>query len=323
VAASTANHDQAAALTLLLPERQRLAGDRSEAPMLRRVLARSDSQMRDAGEEAQLQRSFDVLPRGLPVAALTRQLDCADAAHSSWLRAEPAHLRADLGAGRMLGCGEIGLRTEEAQALVASLRPLLGDEGFPISMGVASRWYLMLPADARLPAFSAPARVLGDDIYPHLPDGESGKRWRRLLNEAQIILHQHPVNAARAGRGEMTANSLWFWGAGKTPDHVRCGYTSVCSDEPLLQSLAKAAGVAVLGTDRARFDRMTTAGALVDLRALRDAGVLERDWIIPALQVLRAAKCSALVLDSTDGLLAIYRRSHRWRWWRSDARLLK
>jgi hypothetical protein len=56
--------------------------------------------------------------------------------------------------------------------------------------------------------------------------GDSVQRWqgrtplaaarlmRRLQNEAQMVLHDHPVNLARAARGELTVNSLWLDHAG-------------------------------------------------------------------------------------------------------------
>jgi len=37
------------------------------------------------------------------------------------------------------------------------------------------------------------------------------------MNSAQMLLSQHPVNAARAARDELPANSVWFWGQGRRP----------------------------------------------------------------------------------------------------------
>jgi hypothetical protein len=301
-------------LTLLLPERSRLAGRMSEAPTLARVLARGDVETVTAGSDAQLLRHFDVLPRGLPVAALTRQLDCGDAEHSVWLRADPAQVRADLGSGRLMACGGFGLTREEAESLVRPLRILFGDEGCPISVGAPERWYLMLPRESRLPAFVPPEQVLGDDIYPHLPDGDLGRRWRRLLNEAQILLHNHPVNVARLEAGKPAVNSLWFWGAGALPDHVRTHQREVLSDEAVLRALCARAGVTARPRP-AKLDAATATGRLVDLRDLRELGQIERDWIAPAVAGLGRG-VSLLRIDGADGFGCVYRASHRWRFWR-------
>jgi hypothetical protein len=305
-------------LSLLLPPRARMDAPSSALHDLRRVLVRADAETRESGETAQLLRHFDLLPRGMPVAALTRQRDLRDAELGTWLRADPAHVRADMGAGRLLACGDLGLDAAECSALIAPLRPLFGDSGCPISIGHPSRWYLALPRDVRLPAFVPPERALGDDIYAHLPEGDAGRRWRHLLSEAQVILHNHPVNVARAAAGKLTVNSLWFWGAGALPDHVRSAHRSVASGDSLLLALASRAGVATPSPDAA-LDLATAAGVLLDLRALRSAQSLERNGIQPALQGLRQRTLDALCLDFGDGRVLTYRHAHRWRFWRRGA----
>ena len=49
---------------------------------------------------------FDMLPRGWPVAAVTRQRDAGDAAQAAWLRADPAYIRPDINGARLLAHGE-------------------------------------------------------------------------------------------------------------------------------------------------------------------------------------------------------------------------
>lgn len=308
------------AATLLLPPREALQGDPGKAPAFARVHARSDRSSADAGDEAQIQRHFDLLPRGLPVAAITRDFDCGDAAHQGWLRADPAHVRADLGAGRLLACGDLGLTRGEAESLVAPLKPLFGDDGCPISIGAESRWYVALPRDAKLPAFVPPSRALGDDIYAHLPAGDLGRRWRRLLNEAQIVLHNHPLNADRIAAGKPPVNSLWFWGGGVLPDHVRSGHRRVASDDLLFTALARR-GTIESGALPTGFEAIALpAGALIDLRRVRGIEALERDWIVPALKAQAQRRFAALALDFADGVQCRYERGHRWRLWRRASR---
>jgi hypothetical protein len=47
------------------------------------------------------------------------------------------------------------------------------------------------------------------------PQEDSLREWRRLLNEIQMVWHEHPVNLARAERGEVPINSLWLFGGAK------------------------------------------------------------------------------------------------------------
>jgi hypothetical protein len=317
VGSATADIDT---LTLLLPPRERLHG---ELPLeLARLLGRSE-RLADAatGREAQLLRHFDLLPRRIPVAPLTRELDAGDGRVGAWLRADPAHVRADMASARMLACGDLGLTVAEAETLVASLRVLFGDEGFPISAPVPSRWYLMLPAQSRLPAFAAPQDVLGDDLHAHMPAGDDGRRWRRLLNEAQVILHNHPLNARRIAAGRLPVNSLWFWGAGTLPDHVRAPGLRVASDDPLLRALAALASISAQSPEPARL-ASADGPNLIDLSALRNVAELDAPWLEAALQALPLRGGKRLLLDFADGCRHEWRLGWRWRFWRRPARSL-
>jgi hypothetical protein len=268
-----------------------------------RLLARAD-RLADGepGERAQLLRHFDLLPRGWPMAAITRQRDAGDAVLHQWLRADPAHVRADMTGARVLAIGELGLTQDEAQALVAPLRPLFGDLGFQLSAPVPSRWYVAMPVEARLPTFSPPDQVLGDDLFTHLPDGPDGRRWRALLNEAQVLLHNHPVNEARVAAGKPAVNSLCFWGAGRLPDHVRCLYTGLSSPDAELLSLAQLAGI----TNKA------DGPQLLDLRQARDWPAVELR-LLPGLRDLGGDEVQ---LDFADGARFSLKSAQRWRFWR-------
>lgn len=305
---------------------------------LHRVLQRGDRQPVVAGEDAQIARVFEAVPRNISVAALTRQLDAGDAEGYTWLRADPASMRPDMASARLLSCGdELRLSAQEADDLLRSLKPMFGDEGFPISAPVPSRWYLSLPWDAELPAFAAPERVYGDDLLAHLPDGAAGRRWRRLLNEAQIILHNHPVNAERIRAGRLPVNSLWFWGAGRLADHVQSALALAFTDEPFLAALCQRAGV--IRKPRPR-ELPTGAGftsvvdptgpspnadksahadvgpTLFDLRDVMGLEALDSRWLAPALDAVAQGHADALHLDFGDGLRVRWRPAHRWRVWR-------
>lgn len=290
------------ALTLLLPERRRFAGQLL-AQDVGAALARAD-RLPDCepGERAQLLRHFQLLPRGWPMAAITRALDADDAPLHQWLRADPAHVRPDMNGARVMAIGDLRLEAQEAQELLAPLRPLFGDAGFPISAPAPSRWYLALPREAKLPDFSPPEAVLGDDLLAHLPAGPEGRRWRALLNEAQVILHHHPVNAARAAAGKPTVNSLCFWGGGLLPDHVRSAQAGVLSTDAELLALAKLAGLAP----------DAPGPQLFDLRQQRQWDAVEQR-LRPGLAELGTDE---LVLDFADGARWSLRSGQRWRFWR-------
>lgn len=267
------------------------------------------------GGEAQLRRHFSTLPAHWAPAALTRQADAADAAGSAWLRADPAHVRPDINGARLLGLGErLSLSQDDVDALLPALKPVFGDSGFALDAPVPARWYLRLPREAKLPAFSAPDDALGEDLFEHQPEGQEGRRWRALLNEVQIVLHNHPWNARRAERGLVPVNALWVWGGGVLPDAVSSAMSSARSDDDLVRALATVAGGTATRLPQA-FEVGADA-ALYDLRRMRDLAALQRDWLMPALRALADGTLSTLDIDAADGMRLRLARGQRWRFWR-------
>ena len=196
-------------------------------------------------------------------------------------------------APRMLAHGEsLGLSAEDAANLLPALKPLFGDSGMPLDAPHPARWYLRLPLEAQLPEFAPVDDVLGDDLFAHLPHGDAGRRWRALLSEAQVLLHNHPWNAQRVSQGKPPVNSLWFWGAGALPDFVRTGFRQVKGNDVLLQALAQAAGV-----DASHAGGEGGVDALIDLRHLRNLDLLCRDALRPLLEALKKGELDTLTLD--------------------------
>lgn len=300
-------------LTLLLPATSRFAGV-ALPPVLSRALGRADRVAHDAGDEAQLARHFSLLPNRWAPAALTRVVDggIKDAGLSGWLRADPAYIRPDINGARLLATGDtLGIDANDVEALLPALRPLFGDIGFVLDAPHPGRWYLRLPRESKLPTFAAPAQALGEDVFEHIPGGAEARRWRVLSSEAQVVLHNHPHNAARAARGKPPINSLWFWGGGVLPDHVASTSQTLYSDDPLLQGLAEIGKL-----EHMPLDAFTdfNADALVDLRMQRDPRALVDAWMLPATA---SAPHREVAFDFANGPGFVLQSAQRLRFWRS------
>jgi hypothetical protein len=300
-------------VAFLLPARETFGGQRL-SPQTARALGRADRRDETDGGRAQLRRHFTLIPDHWPLASLTRQADAGDAAGACWLRADPAHVRAGINGATLLACGDgLDLTTKETAALLQPLRPLFGDAGFPIDAPRPGHWYLRLMREAKLPRFTEPSHALGTDVFEHLPEGDAGRRWRSLLSEAEVVLHNHPLNAMRAREGRPAVNSLWFWGGGVLPDHVNARHARLQSDDEVARALAHGrAAVEPLPGQYVHAD----GDLLVDLRALRDLAALERDWLQPALRDLASGQIDGLELDLADGHIIGFERRQRWRVWR-------
>jgi hypothetical protein len=289
-------------MLLLLPERRRYAGQ-AISPAIARALGRGDRLADgDAGERAQLQRHFDILPRGWPMAAITRELDAGDAGAQSWLRADPAWVQAEANGARLHGWGNLGLSAEESADFLSVLKPVFGDAGMVLDAPVPDRWYLALERGAPLPDFVEPSAAMGTDLLSALPAGAEGRRWRTLFNEAQVLLHQHPRNSERVRAGRAPVNALWFWGAGRLPDSVRADAAAVASADPELLALAHLGGMPA--------GNGSEAGALLDLRRQREWHKVER-VLADALR-----ERVAVEVDFADGARWRLQAGQRWRLWR-------
>ena len=279
---------------------------------LRRLLARSDRLADDTrGRLECVAAAFHVDAASLPAAALIREYLAGDAGDATWLNADPAWVQPDMTGVRLLACGSMPLQPGEAQAYAQVLQPTFAEAGLQLEITGPNHWQLRLPPDVPVPDFAAPERALGEDLYQHLPQGSDGRRWRLLLNEVQVLLHQHPLNAARQARGLAPVNSVWLWGAGRLPARLHGAFAGVAGNDALLRALAARAGIPGRHLTR-EATAPALAGWLLDMQDL-PAAELARDWW-PAVQAL--AQRQALHFAFASGERWSWRPRHRWRFWR-------
>lgn len=300
-------------LTILLPALAQIR-EANSSPTLAGWISRGDGlEPSKPGRDSILRACFEFIGKTIPYAALTRSLDATDCT-GNWLRADPAYVVADAVTLRMLACGELGLKQGECDELTKPLRLLFGDAGFPLEASTPQRWYLRCPTATPLPAFSTPRDVLGDDLGRHLPHGENERQWRHLLNEAQVILHNHTLNAQRIQRGQLPANSVWFWGPGSLPDWVRTKFSHVQSGDDAVIALSRLAKVpSEAPSGQIEPDSKNT---LLDLAAVRDAAELDQTFLVPIHAALRRRELDEVILLLEDGSRHRVTRAHRWRFWR-------
>ena len=251
----------------------------------------------------------------LAAAAITREYVSQDAGAYTWLSADPAWVQPEMNGVRLLACGQLQLTMDEALAFADALRPAFDDAGIALKITTPDRWHLRLPSNTPLPTFSAPEQALGEDLSQHLPQGAEGKRLRVLINDIQVLLHQHPLNSARRLRGLAPVNSLWLWGGGTLSPPLVSALTDVISDDLLLTALAARAGIK--GHPRTEEAvAAATNGWLIDLQDLPIRDV-ESVWL-PVIEALLLRQ--ALRLHFASGERWQSKPWHRWRVWRRAAR---
>jgi hypothetical protein len=302
---------------------------------LLRLLARADALTAgDTGLDGALFRVFGVDPgdsAAPPVAPLTLLFDGGAPPAGYWLRADPVHLRAGQDKVALTGGAALQLGAAEAAALCAEINEHLAGEGLRLVAAAAARWYLALP-EAPAARFSPLEAVLGQDVRPHLPQGEDGRAWRRRLNEIQMLLHASEVNRRRGARGQLEINSVWFWGGGILPPAGAGRFTHAWGDHPLLGGLARHAGLvprplpadavawlpaAEAGCHLMVLDALAEPALLSDVEAWRDGlRALLEHWIDPLWPLLRQGRLGALVIGSAGALDYHISPKQARRWWR-------
>lgn len=308
------------ATLLLLPRLDRLLAALPDAPIWQ-WLGRADRVAdADASVNAAARAAFDIAPVDFSHAAVARYGECGDVGLDAWLRVDPCWLQPDMNSLRMMAWGQLQLSAEDAEDLAGVLRPLFGDAGFELSMPHPDRWYLKLSPGSDPPRFSHPLDVLGDDVERHLPTGTSGLHWKRLLNEAQMILHQHAVSRRREAKGLAPINSVWFWGGGRVPNRVRAAHASYFSGDEIVAGLARQAGVPCQPVPSSLQSIKSLESAAIDLRRIEPAA-LNADWLEPAIARLRAGDSTELRFAFAAGERFHLRRGQRWRFWRKPLRL--
>ena len=169
---------------------------------------------------------------------------------------------------------------------------------------------LRLPIDVVLPDFDSPDEVLGDDLFSHLPEGEGGRRWRALMTEAQVLLHNHSWNQQRAAQGQQPINSLWFWGGGVMPVSVSTPHAR--SRDALLQAWPWRRVWPWMANRPWMHWLICVSCALAAARQRCDPAVAGR---------AEAWRTAAAGMDFEDGLQFQLDRGQRWQFWKKPRQL--
>lgn len=310
-------------------------------PALNTLLARSRlTQRAPQSLEATLTDAFG-LPEGAPYGALRLLGESAApaglAADACWMCADPVHLRFQQNQLILADSGSFDIELDEAQAIAGELNRHFSDVG-RFHVAAADRWYLQLAATSNLGEFNVPplSAIAGRRVEQQLPSTPQTSNLRRLLNEAQMVLHGHPANALRESAGRLPINSLWLWGAGALPARMDRNFTAVWSGNPLALGLGRTAGVpaqavphdaATLLADRTPgghhllvLDELLGPVQYQDGEAYRATLLaLEERWFAPLQKALAGGKLKRLRIEASTAYGALAWESgcgDQWKLWR-------
>jgi len=109
------------------------------------------------------------------------------------------------------------ISTAEALEIITTLQDELGDDNFEFHPGVSYRHLLVWRNGKDQIEFIPPHDIIDQSIEDKMPKGDGADELIDLMNSAQMLLINHPVNLRRRAEGKALANSIWLWGHGRAP----------------------------------------------------------------------------------------------------------
>jgi hypothetical protein len=257
--------------------------------------------------------------RDYPSAALVRSGETGELASGTWAHLQCVHFAAglsDVAAASLRG--EAQLTQTEREELGATLSEHLRGEGIELHPS-AEHWLVKLPAPLIVRTV-APDIAFQDSLARSLPQGEGAAALRRVMTEAQMLLHEHPVNVRRERNGLPPANAVWLWGVGTISEAARggMGLPIAVGDDPYLKGLyllygesvqAQTSASVALGESPVRSDkdRLVIAG-------ISELDELEREWLPALWQALRRGSYASAAVHLGDWRLRVTRAGARSFW---------
>lgn len=154
----------------------------------------------------------------LPMAAMSALGDGLEVQNAVWFYADPVHFLLQRDTFSLHDEAPLNLSSAHTEYLLNILNQHFSDDGLQFLRGQSGRWYLKILENAEMfwPIETKPLQsVIGQDVQATMPKGQAALQWRKMLNEIQMLLHEHPVNQAREKNGELAVSSIWVSGGGE------------------------------------------------------------------------------------------------------------
>lgn len=221
----------------------------------------------------------------IPVAALgllaAQAIPKSDRAYH--LRLEPVFLQADISRVMLMHSSFDGFSADYQQHVQAIVEEVLADDG--LELQAADSWTITLPEHPGV-QFTSLDEAYGADISDCLPEGEAGRRWKRLANDIQMSLHAGTANEQLRQGGEPLINGVWFWGGGTLPEPAMLGpFDRVYSVDPVSAGLARLHDIPVMSL--AKLDAAIGTAATAREKLPESSTLV--DWAVPASTTQAAA----------------------------------
>ncbi|MCH9639237.1 MAG: phosphoglycerate mutase [Betaproteobacteria bacterium] len=307
-------------------------------PSLEKLLSKSNKQHTQPQEiEAWLCKTFSVTKQqDWPVAPIMCHSDSAELIKTDkdyWIHADPVHLRIEQNHLMLADSQAFQITDDEAEGFTNDINQILSKDNWTLQPLHSKRWYIRTTKTPKMSTYAL-SQVTCKNINNFLPSGEDSGTWHKKFNEIQMLLHEHPINKAREGRGELAINSIWFWGGGHHPQSIKSPYTKIWCNNEITRALSLASGTehGQLPLDATSWQQHKISGnhlLMLDIlhgkAQYRDAYSwrenlleLEKNWFAPLYAALKQGDINMLTitaLNETGTWDFSITRTNLWKFW--------
>jgi len=107
------------------------------------------------------------------------------------------------------------ITSQDSKLLLDALEEQIGSDSVRFLAGRGHHNLMVVKSAPFNGTLTPPQELIGEGIRQFMPQGDEFKELVFIMNQAQIILHNHPYNRERQKQGQDSVNSVWLWGNGQ------------------------------------------------------------------------------------------------------------
>lgn len=150
------------------------------------------------------QRYADALP------SLDYQTQRIDDYHGIYTLAL-CNIHIDFQSTRLFPSHELQITKEQSLALFEAVKYLFAEKKIKLIAIHADHWVISLP-QSFAGSIATPNLLSYKELHDYWPKDDKNQSLRQLLNEVQMLWHEHEVNQQRKAQGLKEINSPWLYG---------------------------------------------------------------------------------------------------------------
>lgn len=218
---------------------------------LERLLAVSQNELQITSVDALLCELMGITKQAdWPIAAVSLIGEAQVPEKDYWLMAHPVHLVLQRDYFSLYPLALTVVSQPELKALIALLNQHFNRDGLHFIASKSAKdgtsgFYLKLSENPEI-STALPELAAGRDVRQHMPQGNGMAKWHGILNEVQMLLHDHAINQSREQNGLIAINSLWLSGGGVDQQPQKTIKKTIIAETVLLRGLALMNGLEVM-----------------------------------------------------------------------------